>query len=160
MYSKPSENVGIGVNPPTEKLDVDGNIKVSGEVNSPETGAANLLPIAYGIVNVSGNHISGFSASIISSTGNVNVTTTTSGVNGVLFNITVNNITNTNGWVPIVSLLSENGAWSQNPTNIYSAIVSNGIRVQLRIHKGDDQNASTIDTLPTAGRFSFVIYKI
>ncbi len=39
-------NVGIGISSPAEKLDVVGNIKVSGEVNRTSTGAANLVPIA------------------------------------------------------------------------------------------------------------------
>jgi hypothetical protein len=52
-------NVGIGTNAPEEKLDVGGNIKVSGEINSSSTGTANLLPFAYGKVSGSGTVISG-----------------------------------------------------------------------------------------------------
>ena len=46
--------VGIGTTAPTEKLDVVGNIKVSGEVNHPSTGASNLLPIAFGSISSAG----------------------------------------------------------------------------------------------------------
>lgn len=53
-------NVGIGIDPPTERLDVVGNIKssgnvnVSGEVNRPSTGNANLVPVAYGNISSAG----------------------------------------------------------------------------------------------------------
>jgi len=53
-------NVGIGVTVATEALDVDGNInssglvRVTGEVNRPSTGTANLVPIAYGNIASTG----------------------------------------------------------------------------------------------------------
>ncbi|HYF33317.1 MAG TPA: hypothetical protein VD993_19465 [Chitinophagaceae bacterium] len=53
-------NVGIGIDPPTERLDVVGNIKssgsvnVGGEVTRPATGGANLVPIAYGNITSGG----------------------------------------------------------------------------------------------------------
>ena len=50
-------NVGIGTTTPSEKLDVDGNIKLRGsnrEINKTETGTANLLPIAYGNIKNDG----------------------------------------------------------------------------------------------------------
>ncbi len=46
--------VGIGTTAPTERLDIVGNIKVSGEVNHPSTGASNLLPIAFGSISSAG----------------------------------------------------------------------------------------------------------
>lgn len=46
-------NVGIGNTSPVEKLDVAGNIKLTGEIVRPSTGASNLVPIAYG--NVASN---------------------------------------------------------------------------------------------------------
>jgi hypothetical protein len=50
-------NVGIGTSTPTAKLDVNGSVVISGantnELNRAQTGAANLVPIAYG--NISGN---------------------------------------------------------------------------------------------------------
>lgn len=53
-------NVGIGVDPGTERLDVVGNIKtsgaviVTGEVTRPSTGTSNLVPIAYGNITPTG----------------------------------------------------------------------------------------------------------
>lgn len=52
-------NVGIGINAPEEKLDVSGNIRISGELNRNSTGSANLVPFAYGKVSSSGTVISG-----------------------------------------------------------------------------------------------------
>ncbi len=52
-------DVGIGTTNPTAKLDVDGDIKTSGEVHTNNTGNANMLPIAYGYIDASGNILSG-----------------------------------------------------------------------------------------------------
>ncbi len=46
--------VGIGTTAPTERLEIVGNLKVSGEVNHPSTGATNLLPIAFGNISSTG----------------------------------------------------------------------------------------------------------
>ena len=46
--------VGIGTTAPTERLEIVGNLKVSGEVNHPSTGASNLLPIAFGNISSGG----------------------------------------------------------------------------------------------------------
>lgn len=51
--------VGIGVPAPSEKLDVDGNIKLTGKLIQPGTGQAGLLPIAYGSVGYNGNILGG-----------------------------------------------------------------------------------------------------
>ena len=60
MMIETSGKVGIGIFAPTEALDVEGNIntsglvRVTGEVNRPATGAAHLLPIAYGNISSTG----------------------------------------------------------------------------------------------------------
>jgi hypothetical protein len=58
-------NVGIGTAASTAKLDVNGNIKTSGEVNRAATGVADLVPICYGRVSETG--------AILSGTGNFSV---------------------------------------------------------------------------------------
>jgi len=67
MMIDASGRVGIGVDPPSEALDVNGNIessgllRVTGEVNRPATGSSHLLPIAYGSISANGvvTHSSG-----------------------------------------------------------------------------------------------------
>ena len=70
MILKQNGNLGIGLSP-TEKLDVSGNIKLTGEVNKSSTGAANLLPFAYGKIQ--------FDGVITGGTGNFSVTKTGTG---------------------------------------------------------------------------------
>ena len=64
-------NLGINTSP-TERLDVNGNIRVTGEVNRSSTGAANLVPICYGNVDLSGT--------INTGSGNFTVVRTSEGV--------------------------------------------------------------------------------
>ena len=59
-------NVGIGTPTPGARLDVEGNIRMSGEVQSVSTGPANLVPICYGIVNIA-------NGTIVNGTGNFTV---------------------------------------------------------------------------------------
>jgi len=51
--------VGIGTTTPTEKLEVAGNIKLTGELNRLSTGAANLVPITFGTISSAGAILSG-----------------------------------------------------------------------------------------------------
>ena len=61
--------VGIGFSAPDEKLEINGNINVNGEVNRKSTtGTTNLVPVAYGTINYNGDVLSG--------TGNFNCTWT------------------------------------------------------------------------------------
>jgi len=52
-------NVGIGTVMPTEKLEVNGTVKVNLEVNRPAQGTTDLIPIAYGVVSYNGTILSG-----------------------------------------------------------------------------------------------------
>jgi len=52
-------NVGIGTINPSEKLEVNGDIKTTGEIHANSTGMANMIPIAYGSVNSAGYTNSG-----------------------------------------------------------------------------------------------------
>lgn len=58
LFNNNAGNVGINNSAPSEKLDVDGTIKISGttanELNRAQTGPANLVPIAYASVSQGG----------------------------------------------------------------------------------------------------------
>jgi hypothetical protein len=54
MTLRGNGNLGVGVTAPSEKLDVDGNIRTTGEINRTSTGTANLVPICYGNVSSAG----------------------------------------------------------------------------------------------------------
>ncbi len=71
-------NVGIGLLTPIEKLDVSGNIKLTGEVNRTATSNANLVPIAWGNINPTGT------ININSSTNNFTVTRTSIGTYSIV----------------------------------------------------------------------------
>ena len=51
--------IGIGTFTPNEKLDVNGNLIVTGEIKSRNAGSANMIPICYGIVDEDGTILSG-----------------------------------------------------------------------------------------------------
>ena len=59
MTIKYDGDVGIGTVNPTAKLDVNGDIKTSGEIHGPATGASNMIPIAYGRIASSGAIVAG-----------------------------------------------------------------------------------------------------
>ena len=54
MTLRGNGNLGLGVAAPSEKLDVSGNIRTTGEINRTATGTANVVPICYGNVSSSG----------------------------------------------------------------------------------------------------------
>jgi hypothetical protein len=54
IYVKAGGDIGIGNFNPTQKLDVTGNVRLTGEMHRSSTGTANMLPIAYGNVSAAG----------------------------------------------------------------------------------------------------------
>jgi hypothetical protein len=60
------DKVGIGTDSPDALLDVNGDIKTSGEIHRPATGSANLLPICFGMIDTD-------DATIIGGTGNFQI---------------------------------------------------------------------------------------
>lgn len=59
VFINGSGNVGIGDATPSQKLDVNGNINLTGKVQRVETGAANMVPVAYGKITANGTLYSG-----------------------------------------------------------------------------------------------------
>ncbi|QCX01603.1 hypothetical protein FGM00_16345 [Aggregatimonas sangjinii] len=80
-------NVGIGTQTPTTKLKVVGDIKTSGEVHGSNTGSANMIPIAYGLVRGTG--------AIESGSGNFTVTRTETGT----YEIRVPDAVSSHDWI-------------------------------------------------------------
>ena len=72
-------NVGIGVENPTNRLQVSGDIQASGEIRRTSTGNANMVPIAYGHISSTGFVSTG--------SGNFSATRTQGGT----YEITINN---------------------------------------------------------------------
>ncbi|MES2795330.1 MAG: hypothetical protein V4683_05155 [Bacteroidota bacterium] len=139
-----SGNVGINNEAPTEKLDVNGNINVSlnillsgtSEVNRTSTGAANMIPIAYGNVSAAGG--------ILGGTGNFTVSKVPA-TNGI-YEITVTGeaINSTTNYIFSAVSLSANPQFST--TYPFSGV----LRVETFEIGGSNQD----------GTFSFVIYKL
>jgi hypothetical protein len=81
VFVDASGNMGLGVSDPSTKLDVAGNINLTGKLTSEATGTARLTPVCYGKVDNNGN--------ILSGTGNFTVSRAQAG----LFNISSSAIT-------------------------------------------------------------------
>ena len=88
-------DVGIGTLTPSSKLDINGdvevgdNLVVDGELQRSSTGTANMIPIAYGMIDANSS-----GATILSSTGNVSITRISEGTYGL--DITGFSVTSTN----------------------------------------------------------------
>ncbi len=131
--------VGIGIVTPAEKLDVVGNIKASGninitgEVNRVSTGAANMVPVCYGTIDVNGT--------ILSSSGNITSVTPTSPGQ---YDITITGETYTNA-----AYTTTVTAISSNPRIVSTG--NSGGKLVVRIWTS---GATLVDSI-----FSFVVYK-
>lgn len=126
-------NIGIGTTSPTSKLEVNGSIKTSGEINRPSTGNTNMLAIAYGSINANG--------SIANGSGNFSVST------GALlgyFVITINGESYSHSaFTTVVSAFSAPGFVG------HAAAGSGGLAIQTRDTSGAKAQHG----------FSFVTYK-
>lgn len=133
-------NLGINNPSPAEKLDVIGNIKTSGnlnltgEVNRPSTGTANMIPIAYGNVSAAGGVSGG--------TGNFSVNKIGTGI----YEITIvgESISSTTSYFFSVVPLSA------NPQFATAYPFSSVMRVEIFEPGGSN----------TDGIFSFFVYKL
>ncbi len=137
MMIDASGRVGIGVDPPSEALDVNGNIessglvRVTGEVNRPATGTSHLLPIAYGNISATGT--------ISHSSGNITVTKTGVGdyeieITGVSYNFQL-----------FATLVTPTGT-----TPVFAS--TNSVSGHLLVH------TLNLAGNPVDNRFSFVVY--
>lgn len=135
-------NVGINDISPSEKLAVGGSIKLTGnillsstsEVNRSSTGAANMIPIAYGNVSAAG--------AVLGGTGNFTVSRIGVGIYEIT--VTGESITSTSNYIFSAVSLSANPQFST--TYPFSGV----LRVETFEVAGSNQD----------GIFSFVIYKL
>ena len=129
-------NVGIGTSTPTAKLDVNGTITISGantnELNRAQTGAANLVPIAYGSVT---------SGAVIANAGTGNWTVVAGGAGQYTITVT--------GETFIGSSHVMSGTMNGTYGFISLIAFTNNILVQTTNTGGANQNAA----------FSFIVYK-
>ena len=128
-----SDKVGIGTTTPSEKLEVDGNIKLSGEVNRSAQNSADLIPIAYGVIS--------YDANVLSGSGNFTVSHPATGD----YRITISGETfNSNDYTVVASARNTTGA------RIVTVGDKNG---DLRICVWKSDGSATDNT------FHFVVYK-
>ncbi len=141
-----SGNVGIGVVAPAEKLDIAGNLQLSGtakvgtEVNRAAQGTADLIPIAYGVVSSTGTITN-------AGTGNWSVTSSSTGIYDIT--ITSETYTSDNYMTQITPrfLTTSTGA-----SNVRAASIGDS-GGKLRIHIKDGVGAFSNST------FHFIVYK-
>lgn len=129
--------VGLGTENPTEKLEVVGNVKLTGEINKETTGTANLLPVAFGGIELIGTTVSVFPNK---STENWTVTRVSAGIYEITItgeNYYVNNYT------CIASIIS-GGAF-------FISTTSDAGKLEVRTFNSSGALADQ--------RFNFVVYK-
>lgn len=159
LILKQNGNIGIGVSP-VEKLDVAGNIKLTGEVNKSSTGAANLLPFAYGKIRYDGV--------IIGGTGNFSVTQTGTGTYEIILTGESNVYTNQGLYMVQVTVES-----SSVMVASVDFKVNNNIQVRIAEPRVNYNNFgcsscsqvfsyinSIYASVNTDNTFSFLIYKL
>ena len=130
-------NVGIGTGAPAQKLDIAGNVNLTGKVVRPSTGAANLVPVAFGNVH--------YDATITGGTGNFSVTHAAGG--------------------PYIITIT--GEFFTMATHVATAtvLVSTGRTINLFSDAGTGKlSVAVVDPSNVAagsiGDFSFVVYKL
>ncbi len=88
----PNGNVGVGTVNPTTKLDVNGEIKVSGEMRRGTTGTTDMLPIAYGYIDDN--------TDILSGSGNFTIEKTATG----LYTVAIPNEEDPKNWTVLTTI--------------------------------------------------------
>jgi len=139
IYSTILGNMGIGTNSPDSKLDVDGTLTLSNstsEINTSNTGAANMLPIGYGVIDASGNI--GTSSGNISSSWNSSINAYEVTITGETYN-SLNYITQV---TPI-------GGISGAVDEVFTNDANGNLIIYLKNNAGGSASSS----------FSFVVFK-
>ncbi len=139
MSLQSTGDMGLGTTTPDSKLDVNGTITLSNatsEINTSATGTANMLPIAYGIVDATGN--------IGTSSGNI-----TASWNSTHYEIDITGETYHHlDYITQVSVIGGLGLAGNSIDKVYTDSQSGSLIVYLKAGTNSAQC-----------NFSFVIYK-
>ncbi|OYU67551.1 MAG: hypothetical protein CFE22_03435 [Cytophagaceae bacterium BCCC1] len=144
--------VGAGTNPTDRKVHffAEGGTTFEGEINRINTGAANMVPIAYGTIAANG--------AIISGTGNFTTALASTGV----YRIAINGITN---YTDIVCVANYESApnFSSIYTNViegaYIKVSEQAMVLNLACGSFPTPPYPCLENNPTNAKFSFIAYK-
>jgi hypothetical protein len=132
MFLRGDGHLGLGTFP-TEKLDMIGNARINGEINRPSTGAANLVPVAYGTISATG--------AIQSGSGNFTVDHLSTGLY-------------------IITITGESYLFSQYTTTATGIGSTTPLLVNTGSGSGSLQvRVYNLSGVATDGIFTFVVYK-
>lgn len=134
MTIKSDGNVGVGTINPTTKLEVNGDIKVSGEMRRENTGTTDMLPIAYGLIKDN--------ADIDSGSGNFTIEKIAIGI----YNITIPNEDEPENWTVLTTI-------NHSAPGIASVAYYTAGRREFNV------NTWSLDATRSDFSFSFVVYK-
>ncbi len=144
--------VGAGTNNLNRKVHffAEGGATFEGEINRPQTGSANLVPVAYGVIDANGT--------ILSGTGNFTVTQPSVGV----YNIAIAGIS---VYTNIVCVASYESApnFSSIYTNVvegaYIKVSEQAMVLNLACGSFPTPPYPCLENNPTNAKFSFIAYK-
>ena len=139
IYSTITGNMGVGSTSPSSKLDVNGTLTLSNstsEINTGSTGNANMLPIAYGVVDASGN--------LSASSNNITVLWDNS-INAYVITITGETYNSSN----YISQVTPIGGSGTSVDEVFTNDQGGSLLIYLKNNVGTN----------TSNSFSFVVYK-
>lgn len=139
-------NVGIGESKPTEKLDVDGGIRLSGKLLHTAINGANMIPICYGVISANGGIISGTRNFTVTKPGLGHYRVTIEGLSGSSPSVLVTNN-------QVAGLTTVTAVFSNNILDIYCLIVD----FEASGTPGNPDVFNGVNYLDM--KFSFLVYK-
>jgi hypothetical protein len=167
-----SDNVGIGINPPTQKLDVSGNTRISGSLNAGTTITAGtgITATTGSITATTGNVAAGDAVTagttvtagtgVTSTTGNITATagniSATNATNGIITgrNMVANNTLSVTG----TSTLTGNVGMGRAPHASYDADVNGDALVRGNLRLGNNEGILRVGYTASAPPGYYAVY--
>jgi len=148
-------NVGIGTTTPVEKLEVNGNIKLSGEIHTPSTGSVNMIPFAFGRIKDDGT--------VIVSTNNFTVSHNSNYPGSYQITFAPGSNLNEENTVIVATIFDPNNGGSKSVSYNFSFgyLIIKTFFLSTHLHPiggGDNDIYKQFD--PADADFSFIVYKI